>query len=106
MPVVHEQNYSSRVNNTDKIDQRAASRANLAFNDSADPPKQPDIQQQVQPIAMKKRVGRDPPEFAVQLAGIWERAEFQQRRFVFNAVGRELDSKTDQDRDDQPNSAS
>ena len=100
---MHEQNYGGRQKHAGKIDQRAAFDAYLTLNNSADPEKQSDVQQQMEPIEMEKRIRRDAPIFAVYLAIIGQRAECQQRGVIPNAVGCELNPETDDDCNDQRN---
>ena len=94
MPIVGQENYGSRKKHADKVDQRSLPGADLLLNNSTDPEKQPDIQKQVQPIEMEKRIGRDAPEFTAELTIVRERAELQKRDIISNAVRCDLDSKT------------
>src|SRR5260370_36365454 len=103
MPVVHEKNYRSRAEHAGKIYPCALCCADLSFNNSTDPEKQSDVQKQMQPIKMKKRIGSDAPDFPVQLAVVRKCAEFQQRGIVSNAVGRDLNSKASRYGENQDN---
>src|SRR6266513_368611 len=101
MPIVHEENYGGRAEHADKIDQCASSCSDLLFNNSTDPEKQSDIEKQVQPIEMEKRIGGDTPEFTAQLAIVRQRTEFQERVVISNTVRRDLNSKANGYRENQ-----
>ena len=91
---MHQQNYRGRANHADKINQRAATNADLLFHNPTDPPKHADIEKQMQPVEVQKRIRRDSSEFSIQLPVIWKRAQLQQGGIIPNAVRRQLNRET------------